>query len=72
MADTNASRGAKLLQIYTDAMLTNLINIGYRTGLFEAAAADPIAEPLFAASNRDHNCLSPPAGAGKGAQTPRK
>ena len=43
MADTNASRefGAKLLQIYTGAMLTNLINIGYRTGLFEAAAAGP-------------------------------
>jgi SAM-dependent methyltransferase len=43
MADTNASRefGAKLLQIYTGAMLTNLISIGYRTGLFEAAAAGP-------------------------------
>jgi SAM-dependent methyltransferase len=43
MADMNASRefGAKLLQIYTGAMLTNLINIGYRTGLFEAAALGP-------------------------------
>jgi ubiquinone/menaquinone biosynthesis C-methylase UbiE len=43
MVDMNAHRefGAKLLQIYTGAMLTNLINIGYRTGLFEAAAAGP-------------------------------
>jgi SAM-dependent methyltransferase len=43
MADMNASRefGGKLLQIYTGGMLTNLINIGYRTGLFEAAAAGP-------------------------------
>lgn len=43
MAEIIASRefGAKLLQIYTGAMLTNLINIGYRTGLFEAAAAGP-------------------------------
>jgi Rv2258c-like winged HTH domain len=43
MVDMNARRefGAKLLQIYTGAMLTNLINIGYRTGLFEAAAAGP-------------------------------
>jgi SAM-dependent methyltransferase len=43
MTDTDAARefGAKLLQIYTGAMLTNLINIGYRSGLFEAAAAGP-------------------------------
>jgi ubiquinone/menaquinone biosynthesis C-methylase UbiE len=43
MADMDATHefGAKLLQIYTGAMLTNLINIGYRTGLFEAAAAGP-------------------------------
>lgn len=43
MADADATRefGAKLLQIYSGAMLTNLINIGYRTGLFEAAAAGP-------------------------------
>ena len=43
MADTDAGRefGAKLPQIYTGGMLTNLINIGYRTGLFEAAAAGP-------------------------------
>jgi SAM-dependent methyltransferase len=43
MADTNPSQefGAKLLQIYTGGMLTNLINIGYRTGLFEAAGAGP-------------------------------
>lgn len=43
MANTDASRefGTKLLQIYTGGMLTNLINIGYRTGLFEAAAAGP-------------------------------
>jgi SAM-dependent methyltransferase len=43
MTDTDATRefGAKLLQIYAGAMLTSLINIGYRTGLFEAAAAGP-------------------------------
>lgn len=43
MTGTDASRefGAKLLQIYTGAMLTNLINIGYRTGLFETAAKGP-------------------------------
>ena len=43
MLDTNATRefGGKLLQIYTGGMLTNLINIGYRTGLFEAAATGP-------------------------------
>lgn len=43
MTDMNATRefGGKLLQIYTSAMLTNLINIGYRTGLFEAAATGP-------------------------------
>ena len=40
MTDTDPGRefGAKLLQIYSGAMLTNLINIGYRSGLFEAAA----------------------------------
>lgn len=43
MTDMSATRefGGKLLQIYTGAMLTNLINIGYRTGLFEAAATGP-------------------------------
>lgn len=43
MANIDATRefGGKLLQIYTGGMLTNLINIGYRTGLFEAAAAGP-------------------------------
>ena len=43
MAETDAARefGAKLFQIYTGGMLTNLINIGYRSGLFEAAAAGP-------------------------------
>ena len=43
MTDIDAIRefGAKLLQIYTGAMLTNLINIGYRSGLFEAAARGP-------------------------------
>jgi ubiquinone/menaquinone biosynthesis C-methylase UbiE len=43
MTTTDPSRefGAKLLQIYTGGMLTNLINIGYRTGLFEAATVGP-------------------------------
>jgi hypothetical protein len=29
--------GAKLLNIYTGGVLTNLIDIGYQTGLFEAS-----------------------------------
>ena len=29
--------GAKLLSIYTGGVLTNLIDIGYQTGLFEAS-----------------------------------
>ena len=43
MTDMDPGRefGAKLLQIYTGAMLTNLINIGYRSELFEAAALGP-------------------------------
>src|SRR3954462_12455358 len=31
----------RLLDIYTGAMLTQMVEIGYRTGLFEAAAAGP-------------------------------
>jgi hypothetical protein len=54
MADTDATRdfGAKLLQIYTGGMLTNLINIGYRTGLFEAAAAGPATVEQLSARAR--------------------
>jgi|SRR6516225_8432408 hypothetical protein len=38
----------KLLGIYTGAVLTNLIDIGYQTGLFEAASRDrqPAASSL--------------------------
>ena len=31
----------RLLDIYTGSMLTNMLDIGYRTGLFEAAAHGP-------------------------------
>ena len=33
--------GAKLLGIYTGAVLTKLIDIGYQTGLFEASTRGP-------------------------------
>ena len=38
MADPQVSKpfAAKMLNIYTGAVLTKLIDIGYQTGLFEA------------------------------------
>jgi SAM-dependent methyltransferase len=43
MADPTAEHPfeRRLLEIYTGGILTQLIEIGYRTGLFEAAAAGP-------------------------------
>jgi SAM-dependent methyltransferase len=38
----------KLLNIYAGAMLSALIDIGYRTGLFEAAAKGPATSPEIA------------------------
>ncbi len=39
----------RLLDIYTGAMLTQMVEIGYRTGLFEAAAAGPATSRDLAA-----------------------
>jgi len=43
MADADSTRqfGARLLNIYTGAVLTELIEIGYVVGLFEASTAGP-------------------------------
>lgn len=41
--------GGKLLNIYTGAMLTNLIDIGYQVGLFEGSQAGPATSEELAA-----------------------
>jgi hypothetical protein len=38
----------RLFGIYTGAMLSAMIDIGYRTGLFEAAAQGPASSPELA------------------------
>jgi hypothetical protein len=41
-SDSVKQFGAKLLSIYTGGVLTNLIDIGYQTGLFEASKRGPV------------------------------